>query len=63
VSTRENRRVLVFAIVAAIGFALAWLWYHRAGESPEERAREQAEKLREKVHDATRGSGGPGSPY
>jgi hypothetical protein len=63
VSARENRRLLVFAIVAAIAFAVAWGLYHRAGDSPEERAREQAEKLRERAHDAARGTGGPGSPY
>ena len=56
-SARENRRLLVFVLVAAVLFALAAVWYHRVGdrESPEERARHQAEQLREKVRDLTHG--------
>lgn len=55
--SRENRRLLVFVLVVTLLFALAAAAYHRLGvrPSPEQRAREQAEQVREKVRDLTHG--------
>ena len=54
---RPGRRVLVLAILAALLASAAGVLYHRlAGEqTPEERAREKAEQLRERFHDLTHG--------
>lgn len=54
---RDNRRVLVFVLLAALLFTVAALLYHRVGRrpTPEERARETAGELRDKVRDLTHG--------
>ena len=54
--SRENRRVLVFVLVAALVFAFAAWWYHHIGarKTPEERAREKAAELQEKARGLTR---------
>ncbi len=51
----DSRRVLLWAIAvaAALGFAFGWyarIWY---APSPESRARQKAEELRERVHELT----------
>lgn len=55
-SRRESRRVLVLAVVVAIACALgyAWLRHSLRPPTPEERARQKAEELKEKVRELTR---------
>jgi membrane protein implicated in regulation of membrane protease activity len=54
---REQRRLLVLAIVAALLSILAAVWYERffRGPTTEERARRKAEELRGRIHDLTHG--------
>lgn len=54
-SRKESRRVLVFAIIVVIASVLAAAWFQRFGRrpSPEERAREKAEELKERVRELT----------
>jgi hypothetical protein len=55
VSLPASRRVLVLAIAVAVACALAIAWLRRAGSGPalEERAREKAVELQEKVRELT----------
>jgi membrane protein implicated in regulation of membrane protease activity len=55
VGRRESRRLVVFAILVAIACALWVAWLYRFGKrpTPEERAREKAEELKEKVREFT----------
>jgi len=57
VSRSDSRRLLVFTLVAAIVFALAAAWLKRFWERPshEERAREKAGEVRDRVRDLTHG--------
>ena len=52
---RESRRVLVLAVVVAIACAIWAAWLFRLGSrpAPEERARERAEELKERVRELT----------
>jgi Tfp pilus assembly protein PilO len=52
---RESRRVIVLAILVVIALALgvAWLRHLVDQPTPEERAREKAEELKEKVRRLT----------
>lgn len=51
----SSRRVLVFWIVAIVLALLAGAWFHRVlrAPTPEERAREEAERIRERVRELT----------
>ncbi|HET8538733.1 MAG TPA: hypothetical protein VFL83_02555 [Anaeromyxobacter sp.] len=50
-----SKRVLVLWIVSLALAALAGAWFHRilSPSTPEERAREQAERIKDRVRDAT----------
>ncbi len=54
-SRRESRRVLVFAIIVVLASILAGAWFQRFGRraTPEQRAREKAEELKERVRELT----------
>lgn len=53
---RETRRVLILAVLVALAYLVVAAWFRRCGSepTPEERAREQAERLRDKVRQLTR---------
>ncbi len=53
---RASRRVLVFWIVSMALAALAGAWFHHLLTPPttEERIRQEAEKIKERVHELTR---------
>jgi hypothetical protein len=55
VAAPAGRRVLVLAIAVAVACALAVAWLRRAGTAPapEEKAREKATELQEKVRELT----------
>lgn len=55
VARKESRRLVVFAILVAIACAIWITWLYRIGRrpSPEQRAREKAEELKEKVREFT----------
>lgn len=50
-----SRRVLVFWVVSLLLAALAGAWFHRLfrDPTPEERAREEAERIKERVRRLT----------
>ena len=52
---RNARRVLVLAIAVAIACALGYAWLRRSlmTPTPEERARQTAEELKEKIRELT----------
>lgn len=53
---RESRRVLVLAVLVVVACALGWAWLRHALQTPtpEERAREKASELQEKIRELTR---------
>lgn len=54
-SRKESRRVAVFWLVVLLASLLAAAWLYRFGRrpSPEERARQKAEELKERVRGLT----------
>lgn len=52
---RESRRVLVLwiVVIALSALAAAWLQHFWTHPTPERRAREEAERIREKVRELT----------
>ncbi len=54
-SPGERRRVLLFSVVVALifGFLIGWFARILAVPSPESRARDVAERIRERVRDVT----------
>jgi hypothetical protein len=52
---RASRRVLVFWIVSLLvaGLAGAWLRHALSSPSTEERTRQEAERIKERIHDLT----------